>query len=145
MNSETLHVRMEKHSSNAMEVAKVLESHPQVEWVRYPGLKSDKYFDIAAKYYEGKGFGGMLVFGIKGGKEAAAKFQDSLKFLSIVTHIADARSSVLHPASTTHRQLSDADLEACGVPSNLVRLSIGIEDPKDIIEDVLQALEASKN
>ena len=144
MNSETLHLRMEKHSENAIKIAKLLANHPAVEWVKYPGLEGDEFYDLAHKYYEKEAFGGMLVFGIKGGKEAAVKFQDALKFLKIVTHIADARSSVLHPASTTHRQLSSADLEACGVPENLVRLSIGIEDYKDIEKDILQALEASR-
>ncbi len=145
MNSETLNIRMLKTSENALHVAKLLKNHPQIEWVMYPGIEGDKYYKIAEKYYNGNGFGGMLVFGIKGGKVAASKFQDSLKFLSIVTHIADVRSSVLHPASTTHRQLSTEDLKACGVPENLVRLSIGIEDIKDIEADILQALEASKN
>ena len=144
LNAETLHLRMARHSENAQKIAELLEKHPQVEWVKYPGLKSDKYYDLAKKYYRGNGFGGMLVFGVKGGKEAAVKFQDALKFLSIVTHIADSRSSVLHPASTTHRQLSAEDLKACGVPENLIRLSIGIEDYKDIEADILQALEASK-
>ena len=137
---ETLHLRMERHSSNALAVAKMLQNHDKVEWVRYPGLESDKYHELGMKYFNG-GFSGMIAVGIKGGREKACKFMEELKLFKIVTHIADARSCVLHPASTTHRQLSDSDLVSCGITSNLIRLSVGIEDIEDILADINQALD----
>ncbi|MGN1096313.1 MAG: O-acetylhomoserine aminocarboxypropyltransferase/cysteine synthase family protein [Christensenellales bacterium] len=137
---ETLHLRMERHSSNALAVAKMLQNHDKVEWVRYPGLESDKYHELGMKYFNG-GFSGMIAVGIKGGREKACKFMEELKLFKIVKHIADARSCVLHPASTTHRQLSDSDLVSCGITSNLIRLSVGIEDIEDILADINQALD----
>ena len=137
---DTLHLRMERHSSNALAVAKMLQNHDKVEWVRYPGLESDKYHELGMKYFNG-GFSGMIAVGIKGGREKACKFMEELKLFKIVTHIADARSCVLHPASTTHRQLSDSDLVSCGITSNLIRLSVGIEDIEDILADINQALD----
>ena len=139
MGMETLHLRMQRHSENALAVAKMLQNHPNVEWVKYPGLESDSQHELALKYYDG-GYSGMVVFGIKGGREKAKKFIDSLRLVKQATHIADVRSCVLHPASTTHRQLSEQDLIACGISANLVRLSIGIENVDDIIADVQNAL-----
>lgn len=140
LGSETLHLRMQRHSENAQKVAEYLEKSEKVEWVRYPGLISDPNFEIGKKYFEG-GYSGMLSVGIKGGKDSAKKFMNSLKLIRIVTHIADVRSCVLHPATTTHRQLSEQDMIDCGIPSNLVRLSIGIEDIEDLIDDIAQALQ----
>ena len=137
---ETLALRMERHSENAAKVAKFLSENPMVEWVKHPSLPTDKYYDIAKKYMP-NGMGGMMSFGVKGGSEKAAEFMEKLKMIKIVTHVADARSCVLHPASTTHRQLSKADLEAIGIKDNLIRLSVGIENAEDIIEDIKGALE----
>lgn len=137
--SDTLALRMEKHSSNAAKVAAYLKNHPKVEWVRHPSLAGDKYHALAMKYMP-EGQGGMMSFGIKGDVKACAKFMESLKLITQETHVADVRSCVLHPASTTHRQLSKADLEKAGVPENLIRLSVGIENPDDIIADIEQAL-----
>ena len=142
--TETLHLRMRRHSENALKVAQFLENHPQVEWVKYGGLKSDENYPLVQKYLREGMSSGMVTFGIKGGRESASKFQKALKLFKIVTHIADARSCVLHPASTTHRQLSDSDLIACGISDNLIRLSVGIEDASDILEDIKVALEMSK-
>ena len=139
LGSETLELRMERHSQNALAVAKMLEKHSKVEWVRYPGLENDKFHQVGQKYFKG-GFSGMVAVGIKGGKEKACKFMEALKMIKIVTHIADTRSCVLHPASTTHRQLSDNELIECGIPNNLVRLSIGIESIEDILADIESAL-----
>ena len=136
---DTLALRMERHSSNARAVAEFLSKHPKVEWVKHPSLESDPYHALANKYMP-KGQGGMMSFGVKGGSEKAAEFMEKLQMISIVTHVADARSCVLHPASTTHRQLSKADLEAIGIADNLIRLSVGIENPQDIIDDIEQAL-----
>lgn len=137
---ETLHLRMPRHSDNALKLAKALKEHKNVEWVKYAGLEDDEDHQRLNKYFD-KGYAaGMVSFGIKGGRESAIKFQKNLKLFKIVTHIADSRSCVLHPASTTHRQLSDADLKAAGVPSNLVRLSAGTEDAEDIVNDVINAL-----
>lgn len=138
---ETLHLRMERHSANALAVAKWLEQNENVSWVNYPGLESNQYHDLAQKYMP-KGTSGVISFGVKGGREVAMKFMDSLKLAAIVVHVADARTSVLHPASTTHRQLTDEQLVAAGVGADLVRMSIGIEDIEDIIEDLKQAFEA---
>lgn len=138
---ETLHLRMERHSQNALAVAKMLKNHPAVEWVKYAGLESDPNYKKANKYFYKGLCSGMVTFGIKGGTEAASKFQKALKLLKIVTHIADVRSCVLHPATTTHRQLGEKDLLACGIAPNLVRLSIGIENGEDIIADIKNALD----
>jgi len=136
---ETLHLRMERHSENAIKVAKWLENNEQVDWVNYPGLPGNRYYELAAKYLP-NGTSGVISFGVKGGRDAAMKFMDSLKLAAIVVHVADARTGVLHPASTTHRQLSDEQLIAAGVEPNMVRMSIGIEDVEDIIKDLEQAL-----
>ncbi len=138
---ETLELRMKKHCDNATKVAKYLESRDEVEWVNYPSLESSKYYKTASKYMP-NGTCGVISFGLKGGREDAVKFMDSLKLAAIVTHVADARTCVLHPASTTHRQLSDVQLKECGVDPGLIRFSVGIEDPDDIIEDIKQALES---
>lgn len=136
---ETLHLRMARHCSNAQTVAEWLEAQPQVAWVSYPGLKSSKYYELAQKYAP-KGTCGVIAFGLKGSREDAEKFMDRLKMICIVTHVADARTCVLHPASHTHRQLSDEQLIQAGVAPDLIRLSVGIEDPDDIIADLAQAM-----
>ncbi|MEG2606187.1 MAG: O-acetylhomoserine aminocarboxypropyltransferase/cysteine synthase family protein [Mucinivorans sp.] len=136
---ETLHLRMERHSSNAMKVATYLKNHPKVAWVNYSGLESDKYHVLATKYLP-KGSCGVVTFGIKGGREESIRFMDALELVSIVTHVADVKSCVLHPASHTHRQLSDAQLLEAGIRPDLIRLSVGIEDADDIIADIAQAL-----
>ena len=138
---ETLALRMERHSQNAQKVAKFLSENDMVEWVKHPSLESDPYYALAKKYLP-DGMGGMMSFGVKGGSEKAALFMEKLKMIKIVTHVADARSCVLHPASTTHRQLSKADLEAIGIADNLIRLSVGIENVDDIIADIKNALES---
>ncbi|MCR5736386.1 MAG: O-acetylhomoserine aminocarboxypropyltransferase/cysteine synthase [Eubacterium sp.] len=135
---ETLHLRMKKHCENAQKVAEYLEANENVAWVNYPGLKSNKYYERAQKYMP-DGTCGVMCFGIKGGREESIKFMDSLEFIAIVTHVADARSCVLHPASHTHRQLTDEQLEAAGIPADLIRFSVGIEDVEDIIADLEQA------
>ncbi|MBR2479927.1 MAG: O-acetylhomoserine aminocarboxypropyltransferase/cysteine synthase [Clostridia bacterium] len=141
---DTLHLRMPRHSENALALAKALKNSDAVEWVKYAGLEDDPDYPRAQKYFD-KGYcAGMVSFGIKGGKDAAMKFQKALGLFKIVTHIADSRSCVLHPATTTHRQLSDKDLEAAGVPANLIRLSVGTEGIEDILADVLGALEVSQ-
>lgn len=136
---ETLHLRMERHCSNALAVAKWLKINDKITWVNYPGLESNKYYPLSKKYMP-NGTCGVISFGIKGGREAAVKFMDGLKLAAIVVHVADARTSVLHPASTTHRQLSDAQLVEAGVTPDLIRMSIGIEHVNDIIADLEQAL-----
>ena len=136
---ETLHLRMARHCSNAQTVAEWLEAQPQVAWVSYPGLKSSKYYELAQKYAP-KGTCGVIAFGLKGSREDAEKFMDRLKMICIVTHVADARTCVLHPASHTPRQLSDEQLIQAGVAPDLIRLSVGIEDPDDIIADLAQAM-----
>ncbi len=140
MGMETLPLRMDKHCANAMAVAQFLQSHPQVSWVRYAGLPGDKYYELGQKYLP-KGCCGVVSFGVKGGRSAAEKFMKQLKLCSIATHVADAKTCVLHPASATHRQMNDEELIAAGVGPDLIRLSVGIEDPRDLIEDVKQALE----
>ena len=140
---ETLPLRVERHCQNAMAVAKMLSESENVSWVKYPGLESDAQYEIAKKYMP-NGTSGVISFGVKGGREAATKFLDSLKLASVVTHVADCRTCALHPASTTHRQLTDAQLEECGVKSDLIRLSVGIEHIDDILEDIKQALENSQ-
>ena len=136
---ESLHVRIQRHCENALKVAKYLESSDKVAWVNYPGLESSKDYALAQKYMP-NGTCGVVSFGVKGGREAAGKFMNALKLIAIETHVADARSCCLHPATTTHRQLSDADLIACGVSPDLVRLSCGIENADDLIADIEQAL-----
>ena len=140
---ETLSLRMEKHCSNAKKAAEFLSSHKSVEWVRFPGLESDPSYELSEKYLNGTG-GTMVVFGIKGGKEAGQKFIDNLKMFRHVANVGDTRSLAIHPASTTHSQLDEDQLIAAGSPPELVRLSIGIEDIEDIVEDLSQALESSK-
>lgn len=137
---ETLHLRIARHCENAKAVAQWLEKNEKITWVNYPGLKGNKYTELAEKYMP-NGTSGVISFGIKGGREAAMKFMDSLKLAAIVVHVADARTSVLHPASTTHRQLTDEQLVKAGVSPDLIRMSVGIEDIKDIITDINQALE----
>ena len=137
---ETLHLRMERHYENALALAKHLEKHPKVSWVSFSGLEKDSQHELAKKYLP-KGSCGVISFGVVGGREAAVKFMDSLKLAAIVTHVADARTCVLHPASTTHRQMNDEELLAAGVSPDLIRMSVGIEDVQDIIADVDQALE----
>ncbi len=136
---DTLALRMERHSSNAKKVAAYLHNHPKIEWVKHASLPDNKYHALAEKYLP-NGQGGMMSFGIKGDVKTCAKFMESLKLITQETHVADVRSCVLHPASTTHRQLSAEDLVKAGVPENLVRLSVGIENPDDIIADLDQAL-----
>ncbi len=136
---ESLHVRMERHCENALAVARFLKNHPAVEWVTYPSLEGDKYYDLAKKYMP-KGSCGVVSFGVKGGRAAAEAFMKRLKITAIETHVADARSCCLHPASATHRQLSDAELCAAGVRPELVRLSCGIENKEDLIADIDRAL-----
>ena len=139
---ETLFLRVERHCSNALRVAQFLESSGYVNEVTYPGLEGNKDYELAKKYMP-NGTSGVISFRIKGGREAATKFMDSLQLASIVTHVADCRTCCLHPASTTHRQLSAQELEDCGVYEDLIRFSVGIEDVDDIIDDVKQALEKS--
>ena len=138
---ETLPLRMAKHCANAMEVARYLEGHDKVAWVNYPGLESSPYHALAQKYMP-NGTCGVVSFGVKGGREAASKFMAGLKLASIATHVADAKTCVLHPASTTHRQMNDAELAAAGVSPDLIRLSVGIEDVADLLADLDQALAA---
>ena len=137
---ETLALRMERHCQNALEVAKYLKNHPKVTYISYPGLEGDKYYDLAKKYMP-NGTCGVISFGVKGGREGATKFMDSLRLAAIVTHVADARTCVLHPASTTHRQLTDEQLRAGGIEPDMLRFSVGIEYAGDIISDIEQALE----
>ncbi|MBE6328863.1 MAG: PLP-dependent transferase [Paludibacteraceae bacterium] len=139
---ETLHLRMRRHCENAQKVAEYLVNHPKVAWVNYPGLKSDKYYDLAQKQFEDGRSCGVVTFGIKGGREESIRFMDNLKLACIVTHVADARTCVLHPASHTHRQLSDEQLIEAGVRPDLIRFSVGIEEAEDIIADIEQALNA---
>ncbi len=139
---ETLHLRMERHCFNAQKVAEFLEANEKVAWVNYPGLKSNKYYDLAQKYLP-NGSCGVISFGLKGGREAASQMMDRLKMAAIVTHVADARTCVLHPASHTHRQMSDEQLKEAGVAPDLIRLSVGIEHVDDIIADLTQAIDAT--
>lgn len=136
---ETLALRMERHCQNAQKVAEWLEKHPKISWINYPGLKSSKDYALAQKYMP-NGTCGVLSFGLKGGREAAEAFMKKLNLAIIATHVADAQTCLLHPASTTHRQLSDAELAEAGVSPDLVRLSVGIENVDDIIADLEQAL-----
>ena len=137
---ESLHVRMERHCLNAQKVAEYLESNDKIGWVTYPGLPSDKYYATAQKYMP-KGTCGVVSFGVKGGRKAAEKFMKALKLIAIETHVADARSCCLHPASATHRQMNEEELIAAGISGDLVRLSCGIENFEDLIADIAQALD----
>ncbi|HVF87777.1 MAG TPA: homocysteine synthase [Pyrinomonadaceae bacterium] len=137
--AETLHLRMERHSENALEVARFLKGRAEIEWVNYPGLEESPYYALAQKYLP-NGSGALITFGIKGGYEAGKKFINSLKLFSLLANIGDAKSLVIHPASTTHSQLSEEEQRATGVTPELVRLSVGIEDVRDIIADLDQAL-----
>ena len=137
---ESLHVRMERHCANALAVARFLQSHEKVTWVKYAGLEGDKYYELAKKYMP-KGTCGVVSFGVKGGRTAAERFMKHLKLAAIETHVADARTCCLHPASATHRQMNDEELLAAGVSGDLVRYSCGIESAEDLIDDLAQALE----
>lgn len=136
---ESLHIRVKRHCDSALKVAKFLEENENIAWVNYPGLESNKYYETASKYLP-NGSCGVISFGVKGGRKAAEEFMGKLKIANIETHVADSHTCCLHPASSTHRQLSDEQLVDAGVSADLVRLSIGLEDPKDIIEDLKQAL-----
>jgi O-acetylhomoserine (thiol)-lyase len=141
--AETLHLRMERHSQNALEVARFLEGHSDIEWVNYPGLESSKYYGLAQKYLK-DGAGALITFGIRGGYEAGKSFINSLKLFSLLANIGDVKSLVIHPASTTHSQLSEEEQRATGVTPELVRLSVGIEDVRDIINDLDRALKLTR-
>ena len=137
---ETLHLRMARHCENAQKLAEYLQQCDKIEWVNYPGLKDNKYYELAQKYMP-QGSCGVISFGVRGGREAAAKLMEGLKIGAIVIHVADVRTCVLHPASTTHRQMTDEQLREAGISPNMLRLSVGIEDIGDLIEDFRQALE----
>ena len=137
---ESLPVRMARHCANAQKVAEFLASDDRIAWVKYPGLESDSQHELAMKYCP-KGTCGVMCFGVKGGREASIKFMDSLEFATIATHVADCKTLLLHPASHTHRQLTDEQLAEAGIPGDLIRFSVGLEDPDDIIADLKQALD----
>lgn len=139
---QSLHLRIKRHSESALAVARFLAGHPDVAWVKYPGLETDKHHADAVKYLQG-GFSGVMCIGLKGDREFSKKFIDSLQLITIETHVADCHSCILHPASHTHRQLTDEQLRAAGIAPELMRLSIGLEDAEDVIEDLRQALEAA--
>ena len=141
MGLESLHLRVARHCSNAQRIAEFLESLPEVSWVNYPGLASSPQHALAQKYLP-KGSSGVISFGLKGGRARAVRFMDALRLVAIATHVADARTCILHPASHTHQQLTDEQLAAAGVPPDMIRLSIGIEDCDDLIDDLKQALNA---
>lgn len=143
MGLESLHVRMPRHCENAQAIAEFLEQHPQVSWVNYSGLPSSKYYALAQKYLP-NGSCGVVSFGIKGGRAAAEVFMKNLHIAAIETHVADARTCCLHPATATHRQMNDEELVAAGVSPDLIRLSVGLESKEDLIADIAQALEAAK-
>lgn len=136
---ETLHLRMPRHYENALALAKYLKANDKISWITFPGLEDDSQYELAQKYLP-DGSCGVIAFGIKGGREAATKFMDGLKLAAVVTHVADSRTCVLHPASTTHRQMNDEELAHAGISPDLIRMSVGIEDAEDIIKDVEQAL-----
>ena len=140
---ETLHLRMPQHSSNALALAEYLSKHPAVNWVNYPALKSSPNSKRIRKYFDYQGGSGVLTFGLKGGKAAIRSFVKALKVAALVVHVGDARTSVLHPATSTHSQLSPKDRLAAGIPDDMIRVSVGIEDPRDIIADFEQAIKAS--
>ena len=137
---ESLPLRVARHCENALKIAEFLQSHKNVSWVNYPGLKGNKYYELAKKYMP-NGTCGVISFGVKGGRQVAEKFMSNLKLAMIATHVADSRTCVLHPASSTHRQMSDEELKAAGVLPDMVRLSVGVENVNDIIADLTQALE----
>jgi O-acetylhomoserine (thiol)-lyase len=137
---ETLHLRVPRHCENAQKVAEYLEKNPKVAWVNYSGLPSNKYYELAQKQFRNGQSCGVVTFGLKGGRDTSIKFMDNLELAAIVTHVADARTCVLHPASHTHRQLSDEQLIAAGVRPDLIRFSVGIEGANDILADLEQAL-----
>ena len=139
---ESLHVRMKRHAENGLAVAKFLSENENVAWVSYPLLEGDKYYDVAKKYLQ-NGACGVVSFGVKGGREKAEKFMAALKIIAIETHVADARSCCLHPASSTHRQMTDEELTAAGISPDLIRVSLGLENADDLIEDIRQALETA--
>jgi len=139
---ETLKLRIERHSENALAIAQFLQQHPRVAWVRYPGLEGDPSYGLAKKYFRG-GFGGLVTFGVKGGLDAGKKLINSVKLFSLLANIGDTRSLIIHPASTTHQQLSPDEQRATGVTEDLVRLSVGIEHKDDIAADLDRALRAS--
>jgi O-acetylhomoserine (thiol)-lyase len=136
---ESLHVRMPRHCETALKVATFLENHPSVDWVNYPGLASNRYYERAQKYLPG-GSCGVVSFGVKGGRSAAETVMKALRVINIETHVADARSCCLHPASATHRQMNDRELLAAGVPGEMIRLSCGLESADDLIADLDAAL-----
>ena len=136
---ETLHLRVSRHCQNAQRIAEFLEADERVAWVHYCGLKSDQHYALGQKYLPG-GSCGVIAFGLKGDRETAVKFMDSLRLINIATHVADSRTCVLHPASHTHRQLSDEQLRAAGIDPTLIRLSVGIEDVDDLLDDIKQSL-----
>ena len=140
---ETLHVRMDRHCENALAVAQFLQAHPQVAWVNYPGLPGSRYHELARKYLP-KGASSIMTFGIRGGAAAGVKFIEAAQFMSHLANIGDAKTLVIHPASTTHQQLTDAQLDAAGIGADLVRLSVGLEDVDDILWDLDQALGAAR-
>ena len=140
MGMETLPLRMARHSENGLGMATYLQNHPKVAWVRYPGLPGDKYCELAKKYLP-RGASGVVSFGVKGGRAAAERFMAGLKLCSIATHVADAKTCVLHPANATHRQMNDEELAHAGISPDLIRLSVGLEDLDDLIADVEQALD----
>ena len=140
---ETLALRMDRHVENALEVASHLKNHPKVSWVNYAGLESDKYYPLAQRMASGKP-SSIISFGIQGGEQAGAKFIDALQMIKRLVNIGDAKSLACHPASTTHRQLNEEELETAGVSPDLVRLSVGIENVQDIIADIDQALSAAE-
>ena len=137
---ESLHLRIRRHAESALKIAKWLKTQKKVAWVNFAGLPGSKYNKLVKKQFNGNSPCGVMTFGIKGGRKASIKFMDSLKLIGIVTHVADAWSCVLHPASHTHRQLTDAQLKAAGIPPDLIRFSVGLEDPEDLIADLKQAL-----
>ncbi|GAB3198004.1 homocysteine synthase [Nocardioides hungaricus] len=141
---ETLHLRMERHSANALAVAEFLEGHEAVSWVSYPGLATSPYKEVADRTFTGKGYGGLVSFGLKSGRDGGKRFIESLRLFSHLANIGDAKSLAIHNATTTHSQLTPDELEAAGVPADMVRLSIGIENVEDILADLEQALTASK-
>ena len=137
---ESLHVRIARHCENALAVAEFLKNNDKIAWVTYPGLEGDKYYELAQKYMP-RGTCGVVSFGVKGGRKAAEKFMAGLRIAAIETHVADARTCCLHPASSTHRQMSDEELRTAGVSADLVRYSCGLENKDDLIEDIASALE----
>jgi O-acetylhomoserine (thiol)-lyase len=142
---ETLHLRMERHSENALKVARFLESSDAVSWVSYPGLESSPYKEVADRTLTGRGYGGLISFGVKSGREGGRKFVESLELVSHLANIGDAKSLAIHNATTTHSQLTPDELEAAGVPEDMVRLSIGIEHVDDVIADLEQALKRAQS